>query len=240
MRILLAGGNARLNETLACYMEINDNVVCSAYSGGQFFRKVMSGSFDIVLIDGDSSCVDVKQAIRLAKETNTEIVVLAEASSADDRVWGLNAGAADFVSSHMDSAELLARMTAIVRRKCRGVLDTISVGDLSYTVSSRCVIRAGKIIELHPTACKLLEALMRSSPSVVWREELESIVWRDRHLAKGNLRAQIYNLRSAIDRPFSVPLVHSVSGIGYRIYYGEECQVRYPRRLVEQTGTHVW
>lgn len=240
MRVLLSGGNARLNEKLACYMEVNENLVCLAYSGGQFFRKIMSRSFDVVLIDSDSSCVDIVQAIKLAKENNAEIVVLAEASNADDRVSALNAGAADFVASNSDLAELLARMTAIVRRKSRGVLDTVYVGDLSYTASTRCVMRGGKVIELHPTAFKLLEALIRNSPGVVWREELESIVWRDRLLAKGNLRAQIYNLRSAIDKPFSIPLVHSVSGVGYRICYLDELQARHPAYQAEQASTHAW
>lgn len=217
MRILLSGSDAALNDKLACYLEFHGNTICTALSGGQLFRKMVATPYDILLFDNDSSRIDLSRAIDTARSCGAEVVVLARASRVEERVNALLGGAADFIEAASDPAEILARLSAIVRRRNRNVLDTLCVGDLCYTASTQRATRAGQPLDLHPTACRLLEALMRNSPGVVWREELESIVWNNGFSMKGSLRAQIHIIRSAVDKPFATPLVHSINGIGYRI-----------------------
>ena len=68
-----------------------------------------------------------------------------------------------------------------------------------------------------PIGLRLLSALMKASPNVVTREELEQYVWGDVMPDSDALRSHLYNLRKAIDKPFDRPLLQNVQGMGYRL-----------------------
>ncbi|NND61545.1 MAG: winged helix-turn-helix transcriptional regulator, partial [Gammaproteobacteria bacterium] len=70
---------------------------------------------------------------------------------------------------------------------------------------------------LPPIGLKLLTVLMRESPKVVTREQLEREVWGDILPDSDTLRSHLYNLRKAIDKPFDTPLLHTIPGSGYRL-----------------------
>ena len=79
------------------------------------------------------------------------------------------------------------------------------------------VHRAGRRIDLTPAGMRLLQRLMEESPSVVAREDLETLLWADERPDGDALRSHLYKLRQAIDRSFDNPLIHTVHRIGYRI-----------------------
>ena len=64
---------------------------------------------------------------------------------------------------------------------------------------------------------KLVTALMRASPRVVTRQQLEREVWGDLLPDSDTLRSHLYSLRKAIDKPFEHPLLHTIAGAGYRL-----------------------
>ena len=105
-----------------------------------------------------------------------------------------------------------------MRRK-KGVNQrTLKVHDLVYDLDTYEVTRAGIPVKLNPTNLTLLALLMRKSPSVVRRQELEEAVWGDNVPDSDSLRSNIYLLRKAIDRSFDVPLLQNYHGVGYRIH----------------------
>ena len=59
--------------------------------------------------------------------------------------------------------------------------------------------------------------LMRESPRVVTRRDIEREIWGDGLPDSDTLRSHLYNLRKAIDRPFDKQLLHTVQTAGYRI-----------------------
>lgn len=77
--------------------------------------------------------------------------------------------------------------------------------------------RADRTLKPHPFGLKLLEILMRKSPAVVRREELERELWGDDCPDSDSLRSHIHQLRQVVDKPFNSPLLHTVHGIGYRL-----------------------
>jgi DNA-binding response OmpR family regulator len=113
--------------------------------------------------------------------------------------------------------ELLARLNALVRRVTgtRGVLE---VADLTLDTRT-CVIRRGdRLIHLGPIGMRVLELLMRASPNVVSRRELERNAWgQDTPESECALRAHILAIRSAVDAPDDMKLLHNVHGVGYRL-----------------------
>jgi DNA-binding response OmpR family regulator len=68
---------------------------------------------------------------------------------------------------------------------------------------------------LTPIGLKLLAVLMKASPRVVSRTELERQVWGETLPDSDTLRSHLYNLRKVIDKPFGVALLHTISGAGY-------------------------
>jgi DNA-binding winged helix-turn-helix (wHTH) protein len=64
---------------------------------------------------------------------------------------------------------------------------------------------------------KLLETLMRRSPHVVKRTELEDLIWGQNSTSSDSLRSNIHMLRRALDKAFDEPLLHTVHGIGYKL-----------------------
>jgi DNA-binding response OmpR family regulator len=109
-------------------------------------------------------------------------------------------------------------MRTLVRRH-RGATarETYAVGDLFVDLATLRVTRAGQPLALTPIGLRLLVALMRASPRVVSRAELEREVWGEVPPDSDALRSHLYNLRKAIDKPFDRPLLHTVAAAGYRL-----------------------
>ena len=93
----------------------------------------------------------------------------------------------------------------------------LDVHDLEYNLDTLEVRRQGKLVQLNPTALKILQALMEASPAVVTRQDLETRVWGEELPDSDSLRVHIHGLRAVIDKPFDVPLIQTRHGIGYRI-----------------------
>jgi DNA-binding response OmpR family regulator len=93
----------------------------------------------------------------------------------------------------------------------------LDVHDLEYNLDALEVRRQGKLVQLNPTALKILQALMEASPAVVTRQDLETRVWGEELPDSDSLRVHIHGLRAVIDKPFEVPLIQTRHGIGYRI-----------------------
>ena len=85
-----------------------------------------------------------------------------------------------------------------------------------YTASMR-VTRGGQELQLSPIGLRLLAILMRESPKVISRRDIEREIWGDGLPDSDTLRSHLYNLRKTIDRAFDKPLLHTVQSAGYRI-----------------------
>ena len=107
-------------------------------------------------------------------------------------------------------------------RRVIGVVVALRVGDLLVDVSTLQVTRAGQPINVMPIGLKLLTVLLRASPRIVSRQQLEREVWGDLLPDSDTLRSHLYALRKAIDKPFDRPLLHTVAGAGYRIASSHE------------------
>jgi len=114
--------------------------------------------------------------------------------------------------------ELEARVRALIRRERRQVsAELLSVGDLILDTASLRLTRAGQELMVSPIGLRLLTILMRESPRVVSRRDIEREVWGDLLPDSDTLRSHLYNLRKIIDKPFQKPLLHTIHSAGYRL-----------------------
>jgi DNA-binding response OmpR family regulator len=114
--------------------------------------------------------------------------------------------------------ELEARRKALLRRSAAlAGSQILQIGPLRYDPNTLAAEREGAPIKLNPSTRRILLLLMQNSHRVVTREELEHELWPDDAPEGDVLRAHMYALRNAIDKPFNERLLRTVHGEGYRL-----------------------
>jgi len=199
----------------------NGFVVDSAADGKDGLYLAATEKYDVIIVDRMLPNLDGLSIVKMlrAMGNHTPAIFLTTMSGIDDRVEGLDAGADDYLVKPFAMSELLARLSAILRRPpVSDVKTTLRVGDLEMDLLKRTVRRAGKAIELQPQEFRLLEYLMRSDGRVVTRTMLLENVW-DFHFDPQTsvVETHISRLRAKIDRGFATELVRTVRGVGYSL-----------------------
>lgn len=148
----------------------------------------------------------------------TPILVLSALASLDERVRGLREGGDDYLTKPFAFPELIARIEALIRRSfAADEKRVLRIADLTLDLRTRRAERAGQALILQPREFRLLEYLVRNQGQVVTRTMLLESVW-DFHFDPGTnvIDVQISRLRNKLDKGHSVPLLHTVRGVGYR------------------------
>jgi DNA-binding response OmpR family regulator len=143
--------------------------------------------------------------------------MLTARDSLDNKLEGFDSGADDYLIKPFALQEVEARLAVLARRGKAAQPRVLGVADLEYNLDTLEVRRGGKLLQLNPTALKILQSLMEASPSVVTRQELETRVWGEELPDSDSLRVHIHGLRAAVDKPFPKALIQTRHGIGYRI-----------------------
>jgi DNA-binding response OmpR family regulator len=146
------------------------------------------------------------------------VVIISARDDVATRIAGLDSGADDYLIKPFEIRELEARVKALIRRDRRQVsAELLSVGDLVLDTASLRLTRGGQELMVSPIGLRLLMILMRESPRVVSRRDIEREVWGDLLPDSDTLRSHLYNLRKIIDKPFQKPLLHTIHSAGYRL-----------------------
>ncbi len=219
--ILLAEDHQDLAEAVGAYLESCGFIMDYAYDGLTALHLASTENYDVIILDIMLPGIDgLEICSRLRKEArlSTPIVMLTARDQLDDKLLGFQQGADDYLVKPFDMPELEARLHALIRRQ-RGEMDEADyvVSDLTLDTRIMQVKRQGKIIHLSPTCLRILRILMRESPKLVTREKLEKELWGDLMPDSDTLRSHMYKLRKAIDKPFTIALLETQQGIGFRI-----------------------
>ena len=162
--------------------------------------------------------IEVCKRLREEARKSTPVLMLTARDTLDEKLTGLSAGADDYLTKPFAIQELEARLRALIRRERRQVgAEVLKVADLVLDPASLRATRGGAELQLSPIGLKLLTILMRESPRVVSRQEIEREIWGNSLPDSDTLRSHLYNLRKTIDKPFDKPLLHTVQSAGYRI-----------------------
>ena len=220
VRLLIVEDNRDICENIAAYLEKHSYVLDFAYDGISAMYLAVTNPFDVIVLDlmlpgmdGLSFC----HKLRTDAKVETPVLMLTARDTLDDKLKGFAAGADDYLVKPFALQELHARLQALYKRSHGKTDNLLTVADLTLNRSTLQVHRAGRRLELNPACLKLLQRLMEQAPSVVARDELETLLWADERPDGDALRSHMYKLRQAIDRPFDSPLLHTVHRIGYRI-----------------------
>jgi DNA-binding response OmpR family regulator len=220
MRILVVEDHPDLAANIGDYLGAQGHSVDFAADGPTGLARIQAGNCDMVILDrllpgmdGASLCRRVR-ALGIA----TPVLMLTALDTVADRVDGLSAGADDYLVKPFALSELSARLAALHRRASGTVAEQgLRVADLEFDPGTAEARRGGKPLSLTRAERRLLELLLRRSPKLVSRAELERALWGEDVPDGDVLRAHLHNLRAAVDKPFPVKLIHTVHGEGYRL-----------------------
>lgn len=191
-----------------------------ATTGDEAHRRVLSDSFDLVILDwmlpGRDGITLLGDLRRLGRAT--PVLLLTARDAIEDRVLGLDSGADDYLVKPFAFAELLARLRVLLRRSGREDPLRHQVADLFLDLGMHRVRRGEEDIALTPREFEVLRYLMRSEGEVVTREMLARDVWRETNRSTpldNVIDVHLARLRKKIDEGRSVKLIHTIRGVGF-------------------------
>ena len=212
--------NRDILANMADYLGLKGYTVDCAQDGLSGLHLAATAHYDLIVLDVMLPGLDGFTLCRRLREDarrDTPVIMLTARDQLDDRLQGFRSGADDYLLKPFALSELAARIEAVLRRTQGGGRRELQVADLSYNLDTLEVNRAGKALKLNPIGLKLLAVLMQKSPHVVRRDVLEEAVWGDDCPDSDSLRSHVHQLRQVIDKPFALPLLHTVHGVGYRL-----------------------
>ncbi|MDC0948991.1 response regulator transcription factor [Gammaproteobacteria bacterium] len=220
-RILLVEDHHDIAELVYDHLEDAGYTMDFAPDGKSALNLLADDEFDLLILDlmlPDIDGLEVCRRIREQMKQTLPILMLTARDTLEDKVEGLDRGADDYLVKPFAVVELEARIRALLRRgRSQSASEKLRVGDLELDTGTLEVRRAGQIIQLAPISQRILQVLMRYSPRVVTRRQIEQEIWGDELPDSDTLRSHLYNLRRAIDKPFDTPLLHTLQSAGYRL-----------------------
>lgn len=221
--LLLAEDDPATVELLKYHFSREDFFVTHTPSGKEALLLAETIAPDLILLDWmleELAGIEVCRLLRSAAATrDIPIIMLTARGEEADRIRGLRTGADDYVTKPFSPGELIARVSAMLRR-VRPTLagDTLNFADIEMDVAAHKVKRGGLRVQLGPTEFRLLRHFMEHPGRVFSRERLLNAVWaHDNDIEARTVNVYIRRLRNALNGNQAPDLIRTVHGEGYAL-----------------------
>lgn len=167
-----------------------------------------------VMLPGRNGWSIVSQIRQHGKQT--PVLFLTARDAVADKVRGLELGGDDYLVKPFAFSELLARVRTLLRRRPARPFEKLSIEDLEIDLRRHRATRGGKTLDLTPKEFSLLAFLTQRTGEVVSRTVIAEQVWDINFDSDTNVvDVAVGRLRKKVDEGFSIPLIHTVRGVGY-------------------------
>ncbi len=219
-RVLLIEDEPGIVDFVRRGLEAEGFTVEAAVDGIEGERMALAANFDAILLDlmlPRRSGLEVLQSLRLAMP-GAPVIVLTARGEIEDRVEGLDAGAADYLVKPFSMAELVARVRAQLRMVAQASASMLRAEGIEVDLLTRRVRREDRQVTLSTTEFELLVYLMRHHGQVVSREQILSSVWGYEHDPATNV-VDVYvgYLRRKLASSGEPAPIFTVRAVGYRL-----------------------
>nr|WP_308743393.1 response regulator transcription factor [uncultured Anaerocolumna sp.] len=227
-KILLVDDNKEIIYTLSKLLEFEGYEVEKAYDGMEALEIIKDNPIDLILLDVMMPRMNGLTAMmKIREHKKIPIIILSAKTEESDKVSGLIMGADDYITKPFNTAELMARVQAQLRRylvwnegRPQNTENKIINGDLVLDISSKTVIVNGTEVRLTAKEYHIMELLIRNVGRVFSAEEIYEKVWDDKNCfaVENTVMVHIRRIREKIEVNKKNPrYLKVVWGIGYKI-----------------------
>ncbi|WP_207001289.1 heavy metal response regulator transcription factor [Trinickia mobilis] len=217
MKILIVEDEPKAIEYLKTGLTEQGWTVDVAPDGEEGAFMVREFTYDVIVLDVMLPKMDGFELLRVIRSrSHTPIIMLTARDQVDDRVRGLREGADDYLTKPFSFIELVERLIALTRRSRAQESTMLRIADLSVDLVSLRASRGSTRLELTAKEFQLLSLLARRKGQLLSKTVIAEMVWDVNFDSSTNvIEAVIKRLRSKLDGPFDVKLLHTVRGMGY-------------------------
>lgn len=186
-----------------------------ASDGVQGLECAVREDYDCIVLDimlPEVSGIEILQTVRQRKIA-TPVIMLSALTEVEDKIKTLDIGADDYLAKPFKTAELIARLKALVRRPPLQLEQTLSFGDLVYDYQT-CTVNG---MELTAKESKLLELFLRQPQQLLAKERLLTYVWGQEELTENYVEVYISRLRNKLRKVGSKVKIVAVRNLGYKL-----------------------
>jgi DNA-binding response OmpR family regulator len=219
-KILLVEDDARIADVVAKNLEAAGFECHQSPDGGRALADFARLKPALVVLDLGLPGLDGTEVLRrLRRESDVPILIVTARTSESDKLLGLEIGADDYVTKPFSTAELVARVRALLRRSSGTLTERVlEFEDLRIDPGKRTVERAGEPVPLTTLEFDLLYFLASRPGRVFSREALMEHVWgSDRVVDDRSIDSLVSRVRRKLEADPSKPCyLQTVWGAGYR------------------------
>ena len=223
--LLVVDDDERIRTLLQKFLRRNGFLVTAARDAAHA-RRILAGlDFDLIVLDVMMPGEDGMALTASLRETmQTPILLLTAKGETDDRIFGLEAGADDYLPKPFEPKELLLRINAILRRvpvrtAAESAPKVLSLGAIRYDMERGEMWQGDTLVRLTATEVQLMRIFAAQPGAPLSRAKLVEELGRDRGQAQERaVDVQITRLRRKIeDNPKQPQYLQTVRGEGYML-----------------------
>ena len=195
--------------------------------GGDGLQAALQGNFDLIILDIMLPGMNGFEILNRLHQNNvrTPVVILTARNAEEEVVQGLKHGADDYITKPFGVAELLARVSAVLRRTQnedpKPLLSNekvIQAGELSIYPEKYEVNVQGQPISLRPKEFEVLLYLVQRPGMVISRDDLMNVVWGFDYIGgQRTVDVHVSSLRKKLELEQQSVRIESIRGVGYKL-----------------------
>jgi two-component system, OmpR family, KDP operon response regulator KdpE len=223
-RVLLVEDDPNIVDLIRSNMAVRGFDTVVSTDGSRAMQLLETEQPDIVLLDLMLPAADGFELCRQIRErSSVGIIVVSARGQERDKVSALNVGADDYMTKPFSIEELLARITATLRRTRPSTTpepaeEVVRVGDIEIDMAKQAVTRAGEAVHLTPTEFALLRELTVNQGKLLTHAHLLRRVWGTGYETETEyVRVYIRRLRAKLEVEGGPPLILTQPRAGYRL-----------------------
>ena len=225
MNVLVVDDDREIVESICIFLTGEGYKAFKAYDGLEALEILAENEVHLMILDIMMPKLDgIKTLMKLRESRNIPVILLSAKSEDNDKIFGLTAGADDYVTKPFSPSELMARVKSQLRRYT--MLGSIGKQNGEIVIDGLCVNTEkktvkvdGEEVRLTPIEYKILELLIRNRGRVFSAEDIYSNVWNEQTVIGDNtIAVHIRHIREKIEiNPKEPRYLKVVWGIGYKI-----------------------
>lgn len=220
MKLLLAEDEKELSRALVAILKHNNYTVDAVYDGQEALEYALAERYDGILLDVMMPGMDGLQVLQsLRKEGVTSpVLILTAKGEQEDKVWGLDLGADDYVTKPFHMPELLARIRALTRRTGDYTPSVLTLGDLELDKNTFELRGPTGTLRLAGKEFQMLEMLLSVPGRVIGTERFMERIWGyDCESEINVVWVCVSSLRKKMTALGSSVRIRASRGIGYSV-----------------------